>query len=236
MKKRLILIGLFALLVNGLWAQESATVRIPLIGEDAPSFTAPSTQGMLNFPGDYGHKWKILFSHPKDFTPVCSSELLEIAQMQDDFDKLDVKLVVVSVDPVSEHKSWISALDTLSYKNRTPVPINFALVDDDSRNISRKYGMLHQPTSIERDVRGVFIVDPQNKIRAVFFYPMEIGRNLDEIERTIIALQTHDSMHVLTPANWKPGEDVFLPYEDDITKKDPNVYRVSWFILAKKMN
>jgi peroxiredoxin 2/4 len=236
MKKRLILIGLFALLVNGLWAQESANVRIPLIGEDAPSFTAPSTQGTLNFPGDYGHKWKILFSHPKDFTPVCSSELLEIAQMQDDFDKLDVKLVVVSVDPVSEHKSWVGALDTLTYKNRTPVPIKFALVDDDSRIISRKYGMLHQPTSIERDVRGVFIVDPQNKIRAVFFYPMEIGRNLDEIERTVIALQTHDSMHVLTPANWKPGEDVFLPYEDDKTKKDPDVYRVSWFILAKKVN
>jgi len=235
MKKRLVIIVLTVFSMNGLWSQEKTNNSIPLIGSTAPSFTAVSTKGMINFPVDYGRNWKVLFSHPKDFTPICSSEIMELAQMQDKFDKLNVKIIVISVDPLSEHQSWVSTLDTLNYKNRAPVPINFALVDDDNLSISRKYGMLHQPTSTERDVRGVFIVDPENTIRAMFFYPLEIGRNLDEIERTIIALQTHDSMHVLTPANWKPGDDVFLPYEDDKSRKDPEVYKISWFIIGKRM-
>jgi len=228
-------VALFAFLMNCLWSQEKSAMRIPLIGEDAPSFSAPSTNGTLNFPTDYGSNWKILFSHPKDFTPICSSELLEIAQMQDDLDKLNVNMVVLSADPLSEHYSWKSTLDTLRYKDRAPVPISFALVDDDNMSISKKYGMMHTSTSSERDIRGVFIIDPKNKVRAVFFYPMEIGRNLDEIERTVIALQMHDKNQVLTPANWNPGDDVFLPYEDANSKTDPNVYKISWFMLAKKM-
>jgi peroxiredoxin (alkyl hydroperoxide reductase subunit C) len=236
MKKIAIVITLFVFSLNGLWSQERNDIRIPLIGEDAPAFTAQSTNGNLTFPDDYGRKWKILFSHPMDFTPVCSSELLELAQMQSDFDKLDAKLVLLSVDPLSEHRTWKSTLDTLSYKNRIPVPINFALVDDNNMSISKKYGMLHLPTSTEKDVRGVFIVDPNNKIRAVFFYPIEIGRNLDEIERTLIALQTHDKLNVLTPANWNPGDDVLLPYEDEKSRKDPDVYKISWFMIGKKMN
>jgi peroxiredoxin (alkyl hydroperoxide reductase subunit C) len=236
MKKRLCIVGLLAFSMTALWSQENTSIRIPLIGEDAPSFTAQSTNGTITFPDDYGRNWKIIFSHPKDFTPVCSSEILELAQMQNEFDKLDTKLVVVSADALSEHYSWRSALDTLKYKDRAPVTINFAFIDDSNYNISRKYGMLHMPTSTERDIRGVFIIDPQNKIRAEFFYPMEIGRNLDEIERTLIALQTHDKQNVLTPADWKPGDDVFLPFEDHQSKTDPNVYRVSWFMLAKKMN
>jgi peroxiredoxin (alkyl hydroperoxide reductase subunit C) len=236
MKKRLIVIGLFVFSINALWSQEKTDVRIPLIGDDAPSFTAQSTKGSLTFPDDYGRKWKILFSHPMVFTPICSSEILEIAQKQDDFDKLNVKLVVISVDPLNDIYSWKRALDTLRYKDRSPVPIDFAFVDDDNLSISKRYGMLHYPVSNEKDVRGVFIIDPKNKVRAVFFYPIEIGRNLDEIERTVIALQTHDNMNVLTPANWNPGDDVFLPYEDDKTRKDPDVYKISWFMTGKKMS
>ena len=235
MKKSLVLIALMAISMNVLWSQDKSAVRIPLIGEVAPSFTAQSTKGELTFPTDYVRKWKILFSHPKDFTPICSSELLEIAQMQDAFSKLDVKIVVLSADPLSEHYSWKSTLDTLQYKNRAPVKIDFAMVDDNTMSIAKKYGMLHMPSSTERDIRGVFIIDPDNKIRAVFFYPMEIGRNLNEIERTVIALQTHDKMHVLTPANWNPGDDVFLPFEDANSKTDPNVYKISWFMIGKKI-
>ena len=235
MKIRLFIIVLLVFSMNGLWSQETSNVRIPLIGEDAPSFTANSTEGELNFPTDYGRKWKILFSHPKDFTPVCSSEVLELAQMQDEFDKLNVKLVVVSVDVLKEHKSWIEELDKLTYKGKAPEEIKFALVDDNNLNISKKYGMLHFPVGTERDVRGVFIVDPNNKIRAVFFYPMEIGRNLVEIERTVLALQTHDELGVLTPANWESGEDVLLPYHDATSQTDPKVYQISWFMIGKKL-
>jgi len=235
MQKKLIFIFILVFSVMGLWSQESTKYKVPLIGEQAPSFKAQSTNGAISFPGDYAGKWKILFSHPKDFTPICSSEILELAQKQNDFTKLNVQLVVVSVDAVERHKDWKKALEEISYKDRSPVAINFPLVDDQNLFIAKAYGMLHYPVTTQRDVRGVFVVDPANTIRAVFFYPMEIGRNLDEIERTVIALQTHDSQHVLTPANWKPGEDVFLPYKDSINI-DPKVYQISWFMIAKKMD
>lgn len=236
MKKKLIFSAVLVFSMMALWAQENNKFTVPLIGEQAPSFTAQSTNGNISFPGDYGGKWKILFSHPQDFTPICSSEILELAQMQDDFKKLNVELVVVSVDPLETHNSWKSALEAVTYKDRAPVAIKFPLVEDVDLSISRAYGMLHLTPGSIRDVRGVFVIDPDNKIRATFFYPLEIGRNLDELERTVMALQTHDSQNVLTPANWKPGEDVFIPYQQDLTKVDPAVYSIAWFMLAKKTN
>ncbi len=218
-----------------MWAQKKTVYSIPLIGSDAPSFVAESTQGKVSFPGDYGNKWKILVSHPRDFTPVCSSEILELAQKQDDFDKLGVKLFVLSTDTLYQHRTWVSTLDTLKYKGRNPVAINFPLIDDNRMLISRQYGMIHDETSTTRNVRGVFIVDPKNKIRAIFFYPMEIGRNLDEIERTVIALQTADKNHVLIPANWNPGEDVFVPYTDKKTEKEAGIYYIAPFMIAREM-
>ncbi len=249
MKKKLIFSAVLVFSMMALWAQENSKFTVPLIGEEAPSFTARSTNGSVSFPGDYAGKWKILFSHPQDFTPICSSEILELAQMQDDFKKMNVELVVVSVDPLDMHNSWKSALEMVTYKDRAPVAIKFPLVEDVDLSISRAYGMLHLlPGSIRdvrgefvvdpdnRDVRGVFVIDPDNKIRATFFYPLEIGRNLDELERTVAALQTHDSQNVLTPANWKPGDDVFVPYQQDFTKVDPAIYSIAWFMLAKKTN
>ena len=234
MKRKLIFIFLLVSSMMGLKSQESKKFGVPLIGEISPSFQAQSTNGTISFPEDYTGKWKILFSHPKDFTPICSSDIMELAQMQDDFDKLNVKLIVVSGDLLDTHKEWKNVFEKLSYKDKAPVAINFPLVEDQNLFISKEYGMLHYPVPTQRDIRGVFIVDPANKIRALFFYPMEIGRNMVEIERTVIALQTHDSQHVLTPANWKPGDDVLIPYQDDMTKVDPNVYRISWFMFAKK--
>lgn len=236
MKKKLIFSAVLIFSVMALWSQEDKQFTVPLIGEKAPSFTAQSTNGNINFPGDYAGKWKIIFSHPGDFTPICSSEILELAQMKSDFDKLNAELIIVSVDPLEMHKQWKSALEEVTYKGKAPVAITFPLVDDVNLSISKAYGMMHHPVGTERDVRGVYVIDLDNKIRATFFYPMEIGRNLDEIARTVIALQTHDSQNVLTPANWKPGDDVFVPYQQDLTKVDPSIYSIAWFMLAKKTN
>jgi peroxiredoxin 2/4 len=235
MKTKTLLMCVLFFSFHALWAQEQTVYPIPLIGSDAPSFTAHSTKGVISFPGDYLNKWKILVSHPRDFTPVCSSEILELAQKQDDFEKLGVKLFVLSTDTLYQHQTWVNTLDTLKYKGRDPVAINFPLIDDNGKSISRQYGMLQPQASTTRDVRGVFIVDPKNKIRAIFFYPMEVGRNLDEIERTVIALQTSDRENVLIPADWRPGEDVLLPYPDKKSASDASVYSIAPFMLARKM-
>jgi peroxiredoxin 2/4 len=235
MKTKIALFSVLIFTTPSIWSQSSSDSRIPLIGSVAPSFQARTTNGEISFPGDYSSSWKILFSHPKDFTPVCSSEILELAQRQDEFSKLGVKIVVLSTDTLYQHTDWKLTLDTLTYKGRTPVAIRFPLVDDNTKYVSKLYGMLHNPYSTTRDVRGVFIIDPKNKIRAIFFYPSEVGRNLDEIERTVIALQLSDKEHVLTPANWKPGEDVFIPYQTKESKSDPNVYYVAPFMIAKRM-
>lgn len=224
-----------------IWAQEKNHQNYPMLGEDAPSFIAESTLGTLDFPADYSFKWKILFSHPADFTPVCTSEILELAASQDDFEKLGTKLIVVSVDQVDNHLEWKKNMETIKYKDREPVKIEFPLVSDPNLVIAKAYGMIHSATSSTKDVRGVFIVDPKNKIRAIFFYPMEVGRNLGEIERTLVALQTADKQHVLTPANWQPGGDVLIPYvkstaeaEKLAAKDDPDYYQLTWYMLFKK--
>ena len=245
MKHKNFLIAVFFLSATMMFAQEDIeTSSIPLIGDDAPAFTAETTNGTIHFPDDYGKNWKIIFSHPMDFTPVCSSELLEIAYMQNDFDKLGVKLVVVSADDLEYHKSWKKSLETLSYQNREPVTIHFPLVDDKSKVVARKYGMIHPSTNTTEYVRGVFIIDPDNKIRAISFNPMEVGRNIGEIKRMVIALQTTESAAVFTPADWQPGGDVLVPYvkseqKDDskvFSQNDQSLYQVAWYMVFKEMN
>ncbi len=225
------------------YSQEMKDTRIPLIGEIAPEFNAESTTGKIHFPGDYYMKWKILFSHPADFTSVCSSEILELAAMQEDFNKLDTKLVVISVDGLNSHMEWQRSLEGIKYKGRAPVKIKFPLVSDYDLSISRKYGMIHSYASTTRDVRGVFIIDPNDRIRAIFFYPFDIGRNMDEIKRTLVALQTSDGNKILIPANWTPGEDVLIPSPKTVEdaekmakKKDPDLYSISWYMWFRKLN
>lgn len=186
--------------------------KIPLIGSQAPSFTAKSTNGKMTFPDDFGNSWKILFSHPQDFTPVCSSELLELAYMQKNFEKLNVKFAVISTDDVAQHDLWKEHLQELDYKGRGKQAIEFPIIEDVKAVASKRYGMLHEPTSTVKDVRGVFVIDPNNVVRAINFYPMQVGRNMIEIERTVVALQTADKEQVLTPANWNSGDDVLVPY------------------------
>ena len=218
---------------------EVRNFRIPLIGEKAPSFTAVSTSGTINFPFDFGSNWKIIFSHPMDFTPVCSTELIELARLQDEFEKIGVKLMVVSTDPLEIHNQWKTILEKIEYKGYSLQKINFPIVDDSKLVISKLYGMIHLETDNNRDVRGVFILDPDNKIRAEYFYPQEVGRNMDEILRTVTALQTADRNNVLTPANWEKGQDVLVPFPlkanmSLMNKESGDYYQYSWFLIFKK--
>jgi len=185
---------------------------IPLIGSKAPSFTANSTNGKITFPGDYGNSWKIMFSHPKDFTPVCSSEILELAYAQKSFEDMGVKLLVLSTDLLEQHNSWKAALEEIPYKDRDPVSINFPLVADNELKVSTLYGMIHSQASVSQNIRGVYIISPDNIVRAIMFYPNEVGRNIEELKRTVTALQTnYADKSVVTPANWQMGDDVLAP-------------------------
>lgn len=240
--KIFLIIALFASLTT-VQAQKNNEVKIPLIGSDAPAFTAQTTNGDLSFPSDYGRKWKIIFSHPRDFTPVCSSELLQLAHMQADFDALGVKLAVISTDKLDLHNDWKKALEAIPYKGMETVKIKFPLIDDSNFTVSKAYGMLHTPTSTTEDVRGVFVIDSQNKVRAVYFYPISVGRNMEEIKRTVIALQTADKEKAATPANWKPGDDLLIPrfpYTQKELDKNPELqkqyYSMGSFMWYKKAN
>ncbi|MFA5972924.1 MAG: peroxiredoxin [Lentimicrobiaceae bacterium] len=246
--KKLILVAVAFFAMAQLWAQSDAkksvvNSRIPLLGEDAPAFTAESTKGTIEFPSDYGRKWKVLCSHPGDFTPVCTSELTELALMQQDFKDLNVALVVVSTDNLERHKLWVKSMEDilLTTKNES-VKINFPLVDDSKLNIGWEYGMITPDVNSRHAVRGVFIIDPKNKIRAISFYPSQVGRNMDEIKRTVIALQTADKNTVMTPANWEPGGDVLLPYPESVDYYDPNkvkpsgLYDIAGYMLYKKLD
>ena len=223
MKKLILSIVLSILFMGTVCAQGN---RIPLIGAKAPSFTEESTNGQITFPDDFGKKWKILFSHPQDFTPVCSSEILELAYMQKEFDKLGVKLAVISTNELALHKMWKTHLETLDYKGRGSQKIEFPLIDDHQFVASKMYGMLHEPESTIKDVRGVFIIDSKNIVRSINFYPMQVGRNMKEIERIVEALQTADNESVLTPANWTPGDDVLVghyPFTEKELADNPEI-------------
>ncbi|MDP4240390.1 MAG: peroxiredoxin [Bacteroidota bacterium] len=221
-------------------SKEDRNFRIPLIGEKAPSFSAESTNGTINFPDDFGHSWKILFSHPKDFTPVCSTEILNLAHLQSQFDLLGVKLVVISTDRLETHVQWKKALEMLKLDNKEFVKIRFPLVDDENIVVSKQYGMIHPETNSTRSVRGVFIIDPDNIIQAIYFYPMNVGRSTYELIRMIKALQTSSKDKVLMPANWEEGNDVLVrtpPKVDDNSPKTEiaDYYNPAWFLWYKKV-
>lgn len=221
-------------------AQTGSSQRIPLIGSKAPSFKAPSTNGPVSFPEDFEGKWKILFSHPRDFTPVCSSEILDLAYRQKEFEELNTQIVVMSVDRMVSHQSWKADLEGIDFRGRGQVSIRFPLVVDSSYAVAYKYGMVDILSRSGQTVRGIFFIDPSNVIRAFQFYPPEVGRNTDEILRTLTALQAHDDKKdVVLPVNWKPGDDYMktnLSPEDkeELKKSDSDIYYINWYMIYKK--
>lgn len=185
---------------------------MPRIGEKAPSFTAVTTQGTINFPEDYKGKWKILFSHPADFTPVCTSEFMTFASMADEFEALNCQLVGLSVDGLYSHIAWLRTIkDKIEYKGMKNVEVKFPLIEDISMNVAKLYGMIQPGESQTSAVRAVFFIDPQDKIRTIMYYPLSLGRNFDEIKRVLIGLQTSDNFGVALPADWRPGDEVIVP-------------------------
>jgi peroxiredoxin 2/4 len=211
---------------------------IPLIGSKAPSFEASTTNGKLKFPGDFGGSWKILFSHPADFTPVCSTEIMQLAKMQTDFEALNVKIAVISTDDLPTHKQWKQAMEDYFKNGENVGEIEFPLIDDSNRQISEMYGMYNPSDKATTDVRGVFIIGPDNIVQAINFYPRSIGRNLDEIKRIIIALQTSQNEDVYTPVNWKPGDDVLVknhPSTGDVELKENSDTTNSYYMVGLGM-
>ena len=185
---------------------------MPRIGDKAPEFKAITTQGEINFPADYQGKWVILFSHPADFTPVCTSEFMTFAKMEPEFEALNCKLVGLSVDGLYSHIAWLRTIkEKITYKGMKNVEVTFPLIEDITMEVARKYGMIQPGESSTKAVRAVFFIDPKGVIRAIIYYPLSMGRNFDELKRALVAMQTADTYSIATPADWRPGDDVIVP-------------------------
>ena len=185
---------------------ESTLTGIPRIGDPAPDFKAMTTQGEIQFSDWQKGSWVVLFSHPADFTPVCSTELVEFARRHDDFAKRNTKLIGLSIDSIHSHLAWRENLRQIM---DTEIP--YPLIADLSTDVAQKYGMIHPGAAATATVRAVFVIDPKRIVRALVYYPMNVGRNVDEIARLVEALQTADTNACATPVNWKPGEKVIVP-------------------------
>ncbi|TGC10549.1 redoxin domain-containing protein [Methanolobus halotolerans] len=237
---------------------------MPLIGDDAPSFRARTTLGVVDFPEDYKGKWVIFFSHPGDFTPVCTTEFIRFATMQQEFRELNAELLGLSVDSNQSHIAWLEAIrEKIEYKDLKNIDVMFPVIEDMSLEVARNYGMIHPHSNntpeelLERfersggklslqqfsteTIRATFIIDPQAKIRAMLYYPFSNGRNIYEIKRLLQAIQKFDNDHVYTPENWHPGEDVIVPNPSTWVETKERQERVKesdsckpWFLCMKK--
>lgn len=215
--------------------------RMPLIGDPAPSFKARTTQGDIAFPDIYKGKWVILFSHPADFTPVCTTEFMTFASMIDEFKELNTELVGLSVDSLYSHIAWLRKIQELEWKGLKNIEVKFPLIEDIKMEVAKKYGMIQPGQSDTQAVRAVFIIDPESKIRTILYYPLSTGRNFDEIKRIILALQKADNDGVATPADWRPGDDVIIPpagscgtARERMENQGEDTYCLDWFMCFKK--
>lgn len=185
---------------------------MPRIGDKAPEFKAITTQGEINFPIDYKDKWVILFSHPADFTPVCTSEFMTFAKMEPEFNALNCELVGLSIDGLYSHIAWLRTIkEKIEFKGMKNMEVKFPLIEDITMDVAKKYGMIQPGESSTKAVRAVFFIDPKGIIRAIIYYPLSMGRNFDELKRALIAMQTADTFSIATPADWQPGDDVIVP-------------------------
>ncbi|MEE4195998.1 MAG: peroxiredoxin [Bacteroidales bacterium] len=217
---------------------------MPRIGDPAPEFKAVTTQGEINFPSDYKGKWAILFSHPADFTPVCTSEFMTFAHMEKQFNDANCDLIGLSIDGLYSHIAWLRTIkEKIEYKGMKDIEVKFPLIEDIKMEVAKKYGMVQPNEDSTKAVRAVFFIDPKGIIRTIIYYPLSLGRNFDELYRVLIALQTADEFGVATPADWRPGDDVIVPTagscgtaKDRMESKDKDVKCYDWFFCTKKLD
>lgn len=225
------------------YCDEPEINTMPLIGDVAPEFVAKTTNGTVHFPQDYKGKWVILFSHPADFTPVCTSEFITFQGMLDEFKKLNTEIIGLSVDSMTAHIAWLRTIqEKIQFRNWKNMEITFPLIDDIKMDVAKKYGMIQPNASDTKAVRAIFIIDPNGIIRTILYYPLSTGRNFDEIKRIVIALQTADAFNVATPADWRPDEDVIvgapltmIGARERVASKDKSLIVKDWFMTFKKL-
>lgn len=243
--KTKILISLILFMVPGSmisYSQEGKVTAL-LLGDAVPSFEAQTSQGFITFPDDFYGKWKIIFSHPADFTPVCATEILSFALMQDEFQALNCELIGLSVDSYSSHIQWIQSLESITYKDRTGIKINFPIIADQHMEVAQKLGMVHPNAMSARTVRAVLIIDPEDKVNAILYYPVQTGRSVEEIKRLLIALQTSDRHKVETPAEWQPGNEIIISSpqsRNELEKQKKSEIKgtincLDWYLCFKKL-
>ncbi len=222
---------------------EQEVASIPRIGDTAPEFTAKTTQGEINFPKDYKGKWAILFSHPADFTPVCTSEFMTFAHMEEQFNEANCELIGLSIDGLYSHIAWLRTIkEKIEYNGMKDIEVTFPLIEDIKMDVAKKYGMIQPNEDSTKAVRAVFFIDPKGIIRTIIYYPLSLGRNFEELYRVLIALQTADEFGVATPADWQPGDDVIVPpagscgtAKDRMEgKEDMKCY--DWFFCTKELD
>lgn len=218
------------------------TTPMPRIGDMAPVFDAVTTQGKIHFPGDFNGKWIILFSHPSDFTPVCTSEFVLFGAMQKEFEALNCQLVGLSVGGIYSHIAWLKDIhDKIEFKGHKNVKISFPLIADLTAEIANLYGMIQPGENTTQAVRAVFFIDPQSYIRAIIYYPMALGRNFEELKRVLTGLQTIDKCGVALPADWSPGDEViasnpstYEAAEERMKNPDADSQCYDWFFCLHK--
>nr|MBQ0091329.1 peroxiredoxin [Candidatus Enterousia merdequi] len=216
---------------------------MPLIGDIAPHFKAQTTNGEINFPEDYHGKWVILFSHPMDFTPVCTTEFLSFQMMIEEFQKINTELIGLSAGGISSHLAWFRSIhDEIDFKGTKNISITFPVITDLDLSIAKLYGMIHPNSSTTKTLRSVFIIDKDSIIRTILYYPQTTGRNIKEIFRIVTALQTADTFKVLTPADWIPGKPVLEPAPQNLeamnkrlTHKEANQDVKTWYLTYRDL-
>ena len=219
------------------------TQRMPMIGEKAPAFEAETTQGPVRFPDDFQGKWVIFFSHPADFTPVCTTEFMTFASMQEEFRRLNCELLGLSIDSTYSHIAWLRTIkEKIEYNGMKNVEVTFPVISDLTMEVSKAFGMLQPQASTTQAVRAVFLIDPQGFVRAMLYYPLSNGRNMQEVKRLLIAMQTSDEYKVATPADWRPGDDVIVPppgscgsAKDRVEQPGADTKVLDWFMTLKKL-
>lgn len=222
--------------------QEKEVISMPRIGDAAPEFKAITTQGEINFPADFKGEWVILFSHPADFTPVCTSEFMTFATMEEKFNNANCKLVGLSIDGLYSHIAWLRTIkEKIEYKGMKDVEVTFPLIEDIKMDVAKKYGMIQPNEDSTKAVRAVFFIDPKGIIRTIIYYPLSLGRNFEELYRVIIALQTADEFGIATPADWQPGDDVIIGAAGSCSAAkgrmdDSELDCKDWFFCTKKLD